>query len=277
MSDNWDDIAGWWVDLVRDDPTQSTDTFALLAELVGDSAGLTLDLGCGEGQGMRLLGGPVIGTDLSFDLLARAASAGPVVRARLPDLSWIRPGSIDRAVAVGIFDVLEDHVGLFSNVARVVRRGGHLVTVMNHAVATSPGSEPLLDPDGEALWRWGSYLAAGSSPQPAGDRNVDLVHRPIGELLTAAAETGWRLERMIERGPSSEAIERLPGFHGQAHIPSLMGLRWSRESTPVESRTANGSSATRRRQSRSGLWSAGSSGTGGSTNSSVRHDGRRSR
>ena len=230
--DDWDDIADWWVDTLRDDPTQSTDTSDLLVELVAGTSGRTIDLGCGEGQGMRLIGRPVVGTDRSFALLTRASRAGPVVQARLPDLSWVRPGCLDRAIGVGIVDMIDDHAGLFANAARAVRSGGHLIVVMNHPVATAPGSEPLVDPDGEVLWRWGSYLVSGSWPQGAGDgtadRNVELVHRPLGDLLTIAAEAGWSLEKMIERGPSAEAIERFPGFRGQGHIPSMLGLRWRR-------------------------------------------------
>jgi SAM-dependent methyltransferase len=245
MSD-WDDLADWWVDAVRDDPTQSADTLDLLSELVEGTTGRCLDLGCGEGQAMRLLTGPtprptpgpkpgptpgssagtVVGTDLSHELLTRAASAGPVVRACLPDLSWVRPGSFERAVGVGIVDMIGDHAGLFANVARAVRSGGSLIVVMNHPVATAPGSEPLSDPDGEILWRWGTYLVDGSTAQEAGDRTVDLVHRPLGHLLTTAADAGWSLEQMIERGPSAAAIEQIPGFRGQAHIPNMLGLRW---------------------------------------------------
>ncbi len=228
MSDNWDDIADWWVDALRDDPTQSTDALDLLGELIEPTSGMTLDLGCGEGQGMRLTGGRVIGTDLSTELLTRAVRSGPVVQARLPDLSWARAECFDQVIAVGVVDVIEDHVALFTNIASTVRPGGRLAVVMNHPIATAPDSEPLVDPDGEILWRWGSYLESGSWPQPAGDRTVDLVHRPLGELLTTAADAGWSLERMIERGPSAAAIDRLPGFRGQGHIPSLIGLRWAR-------------------------------------------------
>ena len=35
MTDAWDDLAGWWIDAVRDDPSQSTDTHDVLAELLG--------------------------------------------------------------------------------------------------------------------------------------------------------------------------------------------------------------------------------------------------
>jgi SAM-dependent methyltransferase len=228
MTDDWDDIARWWVGLVRDDPTQSTDALDLLTALIDGTGGRTLDLGCGEGQVMRALDGPVVGTDLSERLLVQAAAAGPVVRARLPDLSWVRRGSIDRAIAVGVVDMLEDHVGFFLHTALAVRPGGHLIVVMNHPVATAPHSEPLEDPDGLILWRWGDYLVPGSSAQPAANRRVDLFHRPLGELLTTAAEAGWQFERMIERGPSDAAIASDPGFRGQGHIPHMLGARWVR-------------------------------------------------
>lgn len=228
MSENWDDIAGWWVDAVRDDPTQSEELLSLLSELIEGTEGRTIDLGCGEGQAMRLLGNSVIGTDLSHGLLKRAAPAGPVVQARLPDMSWIRGGSFDRAVSIGLIDLIPDHASFFVNVAKVVRNGGHLVVVMNHPVATAPLSDPLVDPEGEILWRWGDYLTPGVTAQPAGGRIVELFHRPMGELLTSAGQAGWTLVQMIERGPSARTVECLPEYQGQENIPSLLGLLWTR-------------------------------------------------
>ena len=226
MSETWDDIAGWWVDAVRDDPTQSDEPLSVLAELIEGTAGRTIDLGGGEGQAMRLLGNSVVGTDLSLDLLRKAASEGPVVQARLPGMSWIREGSFDRAVSVGLLDLIPDQTSFFANVATIVGSNGHLLIVMNHPVATAPNSEPLVDPDGEILWRWGDYLTSGITPQSAGGRTVELFHRPLAQLLTAAGRSGWLLERMIERGPSNRAIKRFPEYRGQENIPSLLGLRW---------------------------------------------------
>jgi hypothetical protein len=97
---------------------------------------------------------------------------------------------------------------------------------MNHPVATAPESDPLVDPDGEILWRWGDYLAHGVTAQSAGGRIVELFHRPMGELLTSAGQAGWTLVQMIERGPSDRTIERFPECRGQENIPSLLGLVW---------------------------------------------------
>ena len=228
MEETWDAIAGWWIEAVRDDPGQSTETHDLLQRLAQDSGGRTLELGCGEGQGMRTLTGVVIGVDVSFELLRRARDAGPVVKARLPDLSWVRSEVVDRVVSVGLLDLVADHVLFLAEAARVVRPGGHLVVVLNHPVMTSPGSAALVDPAGEMLWRWGSYLSVGALPQPVDDRIVELFHRPLGVLLTAAADAGWILESMVERGPSESTIERSDDMHGLDDVPALLGLRWRR-------------------------------------------------
>ncbi len=228
MSDSWDDIAAWWTDEVRDDWTYTQDVRPILLELFGGTAGLSLDLGCGEGQVMRLVGGSIFGTDLSLELLRIAVSAGPVVQARLPDLRWLKADTFDRAFSVYLVDLLADHASFFSDVARIVKPGGHLVVAMNHPLYTAPGSAPMMDSDGEVLWRWGTYLSEGSSFEPAGPRTVEFHHRPVGELLTAAAVAGWSLDRMIERGLSAETISRYPGYVGQEDIPRLAGFRWKR-------------------------------------------------
>ena len=229
LTEPWDQIAEWWVETVRDDPRDSTDLLELLDDLITGTGGLTLDLGCGEGQVMRHLGAPIVGTDISDRLLAVAADAGPVVRAGLPDLGWVRPGSFDRAVCVGVVEMVEDHRRLFAEVSMAVRTGGHLLVVMNHPVATVPDSEPLIDEAGEVLWRWGEYLESGRLVQYVDGHEFTLYHRSMGALLEAAAMAGWRLEQLIELGASARTVARFPEYEGQERIPTLLGCRWSRD------------------------------------------------
>lgn len=230
MAEVWDDVARWWVDAVRDDPANSTDFLALLAELLpaDDDGGITLDAGCGEGQVMRAWSGAIIGADVSMPLLRRARSAGPVVCGRLPDLGWARSEAFARGICVGVLDLVADHRALFRELHRVIRPDGHLIAVTNHPVSTAPNAEPLVDPDGEILWRWGTYLRLGQIEQEAGGRSVVLHHRPLGELVTTAADAGWRLEQLVEQGPSAATRARYPEYFGQEHVPVLLGIRWRR-------------------------------------------------
>jgi len=129
---------------------------------------------------------------------------------------------------VGVLDLIEDEQALFGNVARIVRPGGHLVVVVNHPVATAPGSEPLVDPDGEPVRLVGVNIPSMEWTDEVDEQVVPLRHRPLGQLLTGAAAEGWELDSMVERGPSPATLARHPAYRGQEQIPTLLGLRWTR-------------------------------------------------
>jgi SAM-dependent methyltransferase len=200
----------------------------LVAELIDNAGGIALDLGCGEGQVMRCLGSGVVGTDISLQLLRHAQRAGPVVRSRLPSLDWVRAATIDVAYAVLVLEHLPD-LDLFASAARAVRPGGRLVVVMNHPAFTPATSGPIMDAaDGEILWRWGDYFKPAPVALPAADREVVFYHRPLGDLLNAAAAARWSLDKLVERGLSQAAITAVPDYAGQEQMPRLLGVRWLR-------------------------------------------------
>lgn len=228
---DWDRVARWWEAEVVADPSYREDVLPMLQRLVGDAEGTILDLGCGEGQGTRTLaaaGRRLIGCDLSAVLLRSARRSVPVVRCRLPDLSWVRPASVDHAYSVYVLDLLVDHEAFFAETAAVVRPGGTLAVIVNHPAFTAPESGPFLDDDGEVMWRWGRYLLPGHSLTLAGSASITMYHRPLASLLSAAASAGWSLEVVEERGLSPAAIEREPGYRGQEDIPRFLGARWRR-------------------------------------------------
>ncbi len=226
MRADWDDLVEWWSEEVENDPAYAADVHPILLQLLPDDVGVAMDLGCGEGQGMRLVAPGIFGCDLSHGLLIRAGVSGRVVRTRLPDLEWLRANSLDTAYSVYLLDLIEDHERFFVEVARCVKPGGALVIVINHPAYTAPDSAPFADLEGEILWRWGAYFSTGSSSEPAGDGELEFFHRPMADLLTAAASHGWMLEEMIERGLSRQTIARIPGYEGQEGIPRLLGVRW---------------------------------------------------
>lgn len=228
---DWDRVAAWWEAEIVADPSYREDVLPMLRRLVGDAAGTIVDLGCGEGQGIRTLAGAgrrLVGCDLSAVLLRSAAAAAPVVRCRLPALSWLRDGSIDHAYSVYVLDLLPDAGGFFAETARVVRPGGAMAVIINHPAFTAPDAGPFLDEEGDVMWRWGRYFDTGRSLTLAGLEPITIHHRPMGLLLSMAAQAGWNLDTMEERGLSATAIEREPGYRGQDHIPRFLGVRWVR-------------------------------------------------
>lgn len=228
-----DDLAGWWLDEVSGDPAYREEIVPLALELIEPKAGdLLLDLGCGEGRMMEAVadrGARPIGCDVSRDLSRRAAARGPAVVGRLPDLGWLRDGSVDGGFAVLALEHLGDLGRVMTETARVVRPGGRLAVVANHPVFTAVGSAPVLDPaDGETLWRWGDYFGEGSTTEPAGSGRVVFHHRSMQDWLNAAATAGWSLQRLVERPAGRRQVERDPLLAGQESIPRLLGAAWLR-------------------------------------------------
>ncbi|MEA3510190.1 MAG: class I SAM-dependent methyltransferase [Actinomycetota bacterium] len=242
----WDGIAEWWIAEVAGDPVYREDVGPILDRLLIDVPEPILDLGCGEGQWLRRFDAHagVFGTDGSHLLLTKAHETAPVVRSVLPELTWVRSGAIGTAISLFVLDLIKDHVKFFNEAARIVAPAGSLVVIINHPAFTAPGSGPFMDPEFDVFWRWGSYLDVGSSGVPAGSGNVVMHHRPVAELLTSAARSGWILEEMIEAPLGSAAIEREPSYVGQEGIPRFLGVRWRRWANRTFRRLAGERSAT---------------------------------
>ena len=232
QADDWDGMAGWWI-AEADDPAYREEVDPLFLEVFRPHSGqLLLDLGCGDGRiGKRVAarGVSVVGVDINLELARLASDHHPVFLGRLPNLACVRDQAVDGAYAVLALEHLEDSVCFFAETARVTRAGGSLTIVINHPLYTAPRSGPVIDPtDGELFWRFGDYLSTGRTRDPAGERSVEFIHRPIGALLTQAAAAGWSLEEVLEQGVGSRAASRDPILAQHGDIPHLMALRWER-------------------------------------------------
>jgi SAM-dependent methyltransferase len=228
----WERLSDWWMKELASDPAYSEEIGPMLVDLLAPNPGsLYLDVGCGDGRLMEavaLMGARTIGCDLSVSLLRQARRHGPVVRAILPTLGWVRRGSVDGAMISLVLEHLEDETTLFAEVSGAVRLGGTMALIINHPIWTAPDSSPFEDPSGEVMWRPGTYFGRGHSDEPAGRRKVRFYHRTMADLLNAAADAGWHLERIEERGISRIQVDRIPEYAGQEQIPRVMGARWIR-------------------------------------------------
>jgi SAM-dependent methyltransferase len=228
----WERLAGWWIDELAADPVYSDEIGPLVLDLLSPHPGARyLDVGCGEGRLMAILGrtSEVVGCDLSRELLERAIEFGPCLRTRLPELGCIRPEVFDGAYVSLVLEHLPDD-RLFDQIGPAVRPAGVLAMVINHPIWTAPESSPIEESDGEILWRPGFYFGRGHSEEPAGVGSVRFYHRTLADVLNAASSAGWDLDRIEERGVSPAQVARYPEYLGQEQIPRLLGARWRRRS-----------------------------------------------
>jgi SAM-dependent methyltransferase len=140
----WEDNAEFWIRIIRERRdryrTELTDQAVLAA--VGPCDGLdVLDAGCGEGYMTRELANrgahQATGVDRSPALIAAALADSaelPAARFREADVATLPfdGASFDLVVVNHLFNDLPDIAGPVRELARVLRPGGRLVTLMLH-------------------------------------------------------------------------------------------------------------------------------------------------
>lgn len=223
---DWVRHAAWWREQLATDASYEELTKPMIESLLPFAGPRLLDLGCGEGRIARHLqsaGREIVGLDRNPELAAEAGV--PAFVAELPYLDPVRNGSFDGAYVVLVLEHIADLSRFFYETARVVRSGGVLAALVNHPVITAPGATTVVDPtDNEVFWRWGSYFEPGVTVEEVGDQTMEFHHRSMGRLLTAAAESGWLLDELIEQpGTGEGSIEST-----YREIPILAGIRWLR-------------------------------------------------
>jgi SAM-dependent methyltransferase len=178
--------------------------------LLGPGPGRCLDLGCGTGRAISALheaGWAVTGTDVSADQLAVAeANAGHLAERLVQADAHALPfddETFDGAVSILTHTDFDD-VGLaFREVSRVLKPRGTFAYVGVHPCFGSPFVEPradalaLLHPG----YREAGWQHVSRDPAVPGIRTrVGINHRPLPELLNAAADSGLTLTRFEEPG-----------------------------------------------------------------------------
>jgi ubiquinone/menaquinone biosynthesis C-methylase UbiE len=197
---------------------------AVLAAL-GPVTGLrVLDAACGPGLYLRELvdqGAEVSAFDASPAMVtlaqAEAARQADVTRAVLGERLPYPDNTFDRAIcALAIHHVADRHAA-YTELHRVLRRGGLLVVSTSHPFA-------------DWLHKGGSYfdtvLQTDIWPSSAGGQAVSYWTEPLTDVCGAATTAGFLIAELIEPRPARTMRDRYPGTYDKlSQQPFFLILR----------------------------------------------------
>ena len=246
---SWGSVADWYDAHLQDDDTYHTkvilpNLMRLVAKTVedgspdtphrgvfrGDGAGKTaLDIACGQGYFTRALvkqGFRTSGADIAPELIEHAKKSGAehiryeVASAeKMPFLD----GEFDVATCVLALQNMKDLHGAVREAARVVKKGGSYIVVLNHPAFRVPK---------HSSWGWDEkhfiqyrrldrYLSETHTEiemhpgQEVSEQTISY-HRPLQVYIKALTKSGfvlagleeWDSHKKSEKGPRSEAEDR---------------------------------------------------------------------
>jgi 2-polyprenyl-3-methyl-5-hydroxy-6-metoxy-1,4-benzoquinol methylase len=210
----WEAGADAWVARVRETARKAHD--ASIRSLLPPPAGLTLDVGCGEGRLTRALaesGYDVVGVDRSAALVeaARAKHADGRYEVAPIDALPFADGAAMLVLCANVLPHVEDLTAATHELARVASPNGILVVGHRHPVREAGSID---EATGELRVR--RYFDHEPHAVPLGDGHVFHQHRTIEDYLSAFRVAGFVLEDLRE----------VPDATGS--VPSWLDLRFAK-------------------------------------------------
>jgi SAM-dependent methyltransferase len=209
LAGSWEQHADDWITWVRSSRHDGfwEGTWPALRQLLPEpTAGVVLDLGCGEGRASRELlelGYRVVGADRSPTLIRAAADSCEGVPVVLADAATLpfADHSTDLVVACMSLLDMDDFEGTVSEIGRVLRPGGHLCLAVVHPFASAQDEDTMHS----ASFRFSRpYL----QPRRYVDRierdglgmTFNSMHRPLSDYTSALFANGMVLSALTENG-----------------------------------------------------------------------------
>ncbi len=193
-----------------------------------------IDLGCGFGWFSRWAvengAASVLGVDVSTKMLARARaeSAGEAIEYRLVDLDQLElePGSADHVFSSLALHYVRDLDRLMATVGSALRGGGSLVFSVEHPIYSAPTTQSFETSEcGDRVWPLDNYLVEGERVRSWFVDGVVKQHRTVATYVNAVVASGLVIDRLVEWGPSAEAIEARPELADDVHRPWFLLLQ----------------------------------------------------
>jgi len=220
MRRGWEAEARNWAEFARTagrDVAHEDINLPALLRLLPEPAGLTLDLGCGEGRTGRVLqsrGYRVAGVDAAPTMVWLAAGHETPEPAVLADAAALpfRDGAFGLVVAYMSLHDMDRMPEAVAEAARVLDHGGRLVMAIPHPV-NSAGSFQARDVDAPFTIA-GSYLDPGPADWVLDRSGVRLTfhseHRPLESYSRALESAGLLIEAIREPRAPDGRWQRIP-------------------------------------------------------------------
>lgn len=200
-----------------EDPTVLLDEPFLLSMLQPFAGCLILDLGCGTGRYLRLVGhdAAVVGLDLSRGMLERARRQTlPTVGAKWVQASVERipfgPQTFDRIVSGLVIDHVRDLPAFFLGIATALRPGGRAIVTAVH-----PDMQRKTGPTVRFTAAEREYRTEGT------------IHEKAA-IVTALQEGGLLIEQLQEPPVTEPLIARREAWKDRLGCPALLLLALTR-------------------------------------------------
>ncbi len=213
-----------------------------MAELIPDLRGKTvLDLGCGYGNNCRnfIMRGAcrVVGIDVSHKMLevAKTENDLPQIEYRHLDMANISALSemFDFVYSSLAFHYVEDLGKLMSDIYALLNPAGMLLYSQEHPITTATaddGGHFNRDENGNPVsYTFSNYNESGKREFSWFVDGVVKYHRPMGEILTTIAKTGFVIDAVCEPTPKPWAIEKNPKLVKEWTCPCFFIVRARKE------------------------------------------------
>jgi len=233
---SWSEIAAWYDEIVTAESGPHDTALQALLELVPvPTAGLLLDVACGQGLATRALAARganrVIGIDSAAAMLELASKrtdpAAPIswLLDDAEGLQGCQSQAFDGVTCqLGLMDIA-DLESTLDSIHRVLKPGGWFVFVISHPAFLAPHAETVTD----SQHRSGRLISRYFDPEfwrsanPNGIRGrAGNYHRPLHVYLNALINAGFRLDAFTEPRASPLLAEQQPVY---TNVPIFLAAR----------------------------------------------------
>ena len=158
----------------------------------------------------------MLGTDISHKMLQKAQeiNSAPQIQYQCTAMEDLQfpPETFDIVLSSLAFHYVKDFGPLVENIARWLKKGGHLVFSVEHPVFTAQGSQEWhCDAQGNHLhWPVDSYFSEGVRKAGFLGEEVMKYHKTLTAYVNGLLQNGFELLELVEPQPEPGLLEAYP-------------------------------------------------------------------